>query len=60
MRGGPGSSGSDDVRPQDAALLDDVPDNVEGARAIGMHGVTFLETGQAIADLEALIRPRAR
>lgn len=41
--------------PHDAVLLDDLPANVEGARAVGMHGVLFTDTAQAIADLEALI-----
>jgi epoxide hydrolase-like predicted phosphatase len=41
--------------PQDAVLLDDLPANVDGARALGMHAVRFTDTAQAIADLEALI-----
>ena len=41
--------------PHDAVLLDDLPANIEGARAVGMHGVLFTDTAQAIADLEALI-----
>jgi epoxide hydrolase-like predicted phosphatase len=47
------------VLPEDAALLDDVPENVAGARAIGMRGVTFRSTEQAIADLAVqLAAPR--
>jgi epoxide hydrolase-like predicted phosphatase len=42
-----------EVRPQDALLLDDVEENVEGARAIGMKAIAFTSTAQAIADLEA-------
>jgi putative hydrolase of the HAD superfamily len=41
--------------PQDTVLLDDVAANIEGARAVGMHGVVFTDTAQAIADLQALI-----
>lgn len=41
--------------PQDAVLVDDVALNIEGARAVGMHGVLFTDTAQAIADLEALM-----
>jgi HAD superfamily hydrolase (TIGR01509 family) len=41
--------------PQDTVLLDDVAANIEGARAVGMHGVVFTGTAQAIADLQALI-----
>ena len=36
-------------------LLDDVPANIDGARAVGMHAVLFTDTAQAIADLEALM-----
>jgi putative hydrolase of the HAD superfamily len=41
--------------PENAVLLDDVPANVDGARAVGMHAVLFTDTAQAIADLEALM-----
>jgi putative hydrolase of the HAD superfamily len=41
--------------PADAVLLDDVADNIDGAHAVGMHGVVFTDTAQAIADLEALV-----
>ena len=41
--------------PQEAVLLDDLPANVDGARAVGMHAVLFTDTAQAIADLEALL-----
>ena len=44
-----------DCSPQDAVLLDDLEENVEGARAAGMEAVLFLDTAQAIADLEALM-----
>jgi HAD superfamily hydrolase (TIGR01509 family) len=44
-----------DCAPQDAVLLDDLPANVDGARAVGMHAVLFTDTAQAIADLEALL-----
>jgi epoxide hydrolase-like predicted phosphatase len=29
------------VRPEEAVFVDDVAENVEGARAVGMHGVQF-------------------
>jgi putative hydrolase of the HAD superfamily len=41
--------------PQDAVLLDDLPTNIDGARAVGMHAVLFTDTAQAIADLEELL-----
>ena len=40
---------------EDAALLDDLPANIDGARAVGMHAVLFTDTAQAIADLEGLL-----
>jgi epoxide hydrolase-like predicted phosphatase len=39
--------------PEDVVLLDDVPANIDGARAVAMHGIVFTNTAQAIADLEA-------
>jgi epoxide hydrolase-like predicted phosphatase len=40
------------VRPADAVLLDDVEENVDGARAIGMRAITFVNNEQAIAELQ--------
>ena len=39
--------------PQDAVLLDDIQANIDGARAVGMAAVKFVDTRQAIAELEA-------
>lgn len=41
--------------PEESVLVDDVPANVDGAHAVGMHGVLFADTRQAIADLESLM-----
>jgi putative hydrolase of the HAD superfamily len=41
------------VPPEDTVLLDDNQANVDGARAVGMRAVTFSNTRQAIADLQA-------
>lgn len=41
------------VAPEQAVLLDDVEANVEGARAVGMRAIAFVDTRQALADLEA-------
>jgi epoxide hydrolase-like predicted phosphatase len=41
------------VAPAEVLFLDDVQANVDGARAVGMRAITFLNTGQAISDLEA-------
>ncbi len=46
------------VAPQHAVLLDDVEANVAGARAFGMHAITFRNNDQAIYDLEALLTRR--
>jgi epoxide hydrolase-like predicted phosphatase len=41
--------------PARCVLLDDAEENVEGARAIGMHAVAFADNAQAIRDLEQLL-----
>lgn len=41
--------------PAGCALLDDVQANVDGARALGMHAVTFVDNAQAMRDLDALL-----
>lgn len=43
------------VRPEEAVFLDDVPEAVEGARQVGMHGVVFQDNDQAVAAIEALL-----
>lgn len=43
------------VAPHQAVLLDDVQENVDGATAAGMKGITFASTAQAIAHLQALL-----
>ena len=40
--------------PEQAVLLDDVAASIDGAHAVGMHGIPFTDTAQAVADLEAL------
>jgi epoxide hydrolase-like predicted phosphatase len=44
------------ARPEDTVLLDDLQANVDGARAVGMRAITFGDTRQAIADLQAQMR----
>jgi HAD superfamily hydrolase (TIGR01509 family) len=41
------------VRPEEAVFVDDMPTNVEAARAVGMAGVRFQSTGQVIAEVQA-------
>lgn len=43
------------VAPAEIVFLDDVPANIEGARAFGYHAVLFSDTTQAIADIETLL-----
>jgi len=44
------------VAPAEVLFLDDVQANVDGARAVGMRAITFLDTRQAISDIEAQLR----
>ena len=44
-----------EVAPEAAVFLDDVPANVDGARAVGMAGITFSTNAQAISELNALL-----
>lgn len=43
------------VAPEEALLLDDVQANVDGAKAVGLRGITFVNNPQAIAAVEALL-----
>jgi putative hydrolase of the HAD superfamily len=46
--------------PASACLfLDDIDVNVETARSLGMTGVHFVDTEQAIAEIDAALAPRA-
>jgi len=43
------------IRAEEAVFLDDAPMCVEGAEALGMRAVRFESTGQAVAEIEALL-----
>ena len=43
------------VSPEEAVFLDDRPENVEAAQALGIHGVQFETTVQAIAEIKAVL-----
>jgi 2-haloacid dehalogenase len=43
--------------PGDAVFIDDVLANVDGARAIGMHGIHHRSAAQTVAELRALGLP---
>jgi putative hydrolase of the HAD superfamily len=47
------------VQPHEAVFLDDRAPAVDGAHAIGMHGVVFQNNQQAMADIEAIIAAQA-
>jgi putative hydrolase of the HAD superfamily len=41
--------------PDQAVFIDDVEHNVEAARALGIHGIWFQSTDQAISEIEAAL-----
>lgn len=43
------------VAPQEAVFIDDMPRNVEGARAVNLHAVQFVTPQQARGELERLL-----
>lgn len=43
------------VEPDEAVFVDDMAENVAGARAVGMFGVQFLSTPQTIADVRKFL-----
>ena len=45
------------VAAEEAVLVDDVQANVDGAKAVGMKGITFVSNARAIADLETHLTP---
>jgi putative hydrolase of the HAD superfamily len=45
------------VTPDEALFVDDVPEYVAAAQAIGMRGVRYLDNAQTIADIEAQCPP---
>jgi putative hydrolase of the HAD superfamily len=45
-----------DVRPEESVFVDDMPANVEAARAVGMHAIQFQNSQQTREALENLIQ----
>lgn len=43
------------VEPHEAVFIDDIERYVTGAKDIGMHGIWFKDTKQAVADLQKLL-----
>ncbi|HWS47595.1 MAG TPA: HAD family phosphatase [Acidimicrobiia bacterium] len=46
------------ITPAEAVFVDDNADNVEAARAFGMHAVHFIEPDAAMAELEEILAAR--
>ena len=46
------------VKPERAAFVDDIPTNIEGAAAVGLHAIQFTKTEEVIDQLRPLF-PRA-
>jgi HAD superfamily hydrolase (TIGR01509 family) len=44
------------VAPSEAVFVDDMPRNVEASQALGMHGVQFHSTAQALAEVRELLK----
>ena len=44
-----------EVQPEQAVFIDDFQHNIDGARAVGMHGIRFCSPEQVMAELEALL-----
>ncbi|MGD0749975.1 MAG: HAD family phosphatase [Anaerolineales bacterium] len=43
------------VAPAESVFLDDFPDNVAGARAVGIQAIHFLRVEQALAELKQIL-----
>lgn len=42
------------LRPEECVFLDDLPANIEGAKAAGMYGIVFTELNEALVELKNL------
>jgi epoxide hydrolase-like predicted phosphatase len=45
------------VRPNQTIFVDDFVENVEGARAVGMLAVRYLDNAQTVAEINRLLNP---
>jgi len=43
-----------DVAPAESVFLDDFADNVDGARAVGMHAILFKQVDRALEELNQI------
>lgn len=44
------------IQPHQAVFVDDFPENIAGAAALGLHAVHFQERDQALANINALLK----
>lgn len=44
-----------DVMAAEVVFVDDLTENIDGARAAGLHGVHFTDTAPAVAAIEVLL-----
>ncbi len=44
------------VLPSEAVFIDDFAHNIEGAKAVGMHGIHFISVEQTLDDLETMLK----
>jgi putative hydrolase of the HAD superfamily len=44
------------IPPAEIVFLDDLPENVDAARACGFWAILFTSTSQAVSDIEALLQ----
>lgn len=45
------------VKPEECVFIDDKPENIKGARNVGMYGIVFSNTQQMMRELEPLLLP---
>jgi epoxide hydrolase-like predicted phosphatase len=47
-----------DVKPGEAVFVDDFPENVAGAKAVGLEAIQFISPQQTLQDLEKLLNSK--
>lgn len=47
-----------DVKPREAVFVDDFPENVAGAKAVGLEAIQFISPKQTLQDLEKLLNSK--
>jgi putative hydrolase of the HAD superfamily len=44
------------VLPEEAIFIDDMPENINAANELGIHGVRFVDNQQAIKEIDAILK----